>query len=462
MLGTIAWTVTSRLAVGASWLPSPIYHRLLAYVLQPALRWARGAPPVPARRGGAGTSDAAPQRAAAQAALPVAPREPALAPRPFAPVARALVIDGFTPTPDRDSGSNDIYWFIRILLDLGYAVTFVPAFETAPAGRYTDDLRRLGIVCPVAPELASARDFVAAHGGTFDLIALYRISVADLLIETARRSAPDARIVFNAVDLHFLREQRQAEVAGDLHAFVEATRRKARELDLIRAADAAVLLSEYEYDYVGRQVPDARRFFIPIARPVPGRLAPYEGRAGVLFVGAFAHAPNVDAVHFLCGAIWPRVRVLLPDARLVIVGAGVPDEIAAYASPGSVEIAGYVADLTELYRGVRVVVAPLRFGAGLKGKVVASLAVGLPCVATSIAAEGMPERGTEAVAIADDAESFARAIVDIHQHEARWQLMSNAGVAYARRNFSIEAVAERIGAMLASLGLPRDKGGKGP
>lgn len=452
MLGIIVWKVTSRLAVAASWLPRPLYFRLLSWVLQPLLNLARGEGPKPA---GNPTSAGSPS-------VPPAPQGGAPA-RPAAEISpvpattggrRALVIDGFTPRPDRDAASVDVVWFMRILLGLGYEVTFVPAFTTADTGRYTDDLRALGIVCPIAPALTSARDVVAARGATFDLVVLYRITVAADLIDVVRRYAPQAKLVFNTVDLHFLRDQRQAELNGDLHAFVEAKRREAQELAVIRAADAAVLLSDFEYDYVGRHAPEARRVFIPLGMPVPGRLAPFEGRAGVLFVGGFAHAPNVDAVHFLCGTIWPLVRRLMPDARLFVVGADPPDDIAAYHAPfEGVEIMGYVADLTDLYGSVRVAVAPLRFGAGLKGKVVASLAAGLPCVVTPVGSEGMPRGGAEVVAVADDPAGFARAIAEVHSSAERWTRMSDAGTVYARENFSIEAVGARVQAMLRSLGL---------
>jgi len=462
MLGTIAWKVTSRLAVAASRLPRPVYFRLLSYVLQPSLRWARGEAARPALKenaeaGGGENARPAPQHGPPQAAATAELSAPAQAAFPARTIARALVIDGFTPTPDRDAASSDISWFMRILLDLGYEVTFVPAFSTAHAGRYTDDLRSLGIVCPVAPALTSASDFVTAHGATFDLVALYRITVAEGLIDVVRECAPNAKVIFNAVDLHFLRDQRQAELNGELHAFVEAKRREARELAVIRSADAAVLLSEFEQGYVGRHAPGAQRFFIPLAADVPGRLAPYEGRAGVLFVGGFAHAPNVDAVRFLCGEIWPRVRALLPDARLFVVGADPPGAVTACHAPSDgIAIMGYVQDLSDLYRTVRVAVAPLRFGAGLKGKVVASLAVGLPCVVTSIASEGMPAGAQNAIAVADDAEDFARAIADIHANAERWRRMSDAGVAYARANFSIETITGKVRRLLESLGLPHN------
>lgn len=372
-----------------------------------------------------------------------------------APRPRALFIDRFTPTPDNDSGSNDIYWFMRILLDLGYEVTFLPAHATTHAGRYTDELRLLGIVCPVAPALGAASEYIAAHGGEFDAIFVYRVTVANDLIELLRRAAPNAKLIFDTVDLHFLREQRAAELVASPKALANAEGLKEAEFRVIREADATILLSSYEYDLVGKLVPEAARFLIPIVRPVPGRLAPYDDRHGVLFVGGFKHGPNIDAVHFLCGSIWPIVRGLLPGARLFIVGADAPDEIMAYhALSDGVEILGYIEDLTDLYRAVRLTVAPLRFGAGLKGKVVASLAVGLPCVATTEAAEGMVNGHEAEILVADDPQSFAQAIVKVHSDRELWYRASDAGIDYARRNFSIEATTERLRDLLTRLGLP--------
>lgn len=446
MLRTIAWNVLSRLAIAASWLPRPVYFRLVTYLLQPLAGPARAAP-----QGPAPGDDVAAQATHSLPGGQSAPRSP------LATVGapRALVIDGFVPTPDKDAASFDVYWFMRILLGLGYDVTFVPAFTTAHAGRYTDELRLLGITCPVAPALTSVRDFIAQQSAAFDLVVVYRITVAERLMDLLRASAPKAKVIFNTVDLHFLRDQRQAEVNHQLHAFVEAKQREKQELALMGAADATVLLSAFEHDYVGVHAPRARRFYIPLASPVPGRLAPYEGRSGALFVGGFTHAPNVDAVHFLCGVIWPIVRRLLPDADLFVVGADPPAEILAHHAPErGITIAGYVRDLAELYRSVRVSVAPLRYGAGLKGKIVASLAVGVPCVTTSVGFEGMPPGGGEAITVVDDPDDFARAVATIYADPEEWLRRSDAGIAYARENFSIETITAKVSAMLADLGLP--------
>jgi glycosyltransferase involved in cell wall biosynthesis len=459
-LKRIAWKALSRAAVIASRLPRPVYARLLAYVLQPLWEAAGGSPPArvtAANASGstmplAGPDDRAPTSAARSArAYPIGDRP------------RVLILDGFVPKPDKDSASNDIYWFMRIMQALGYEVTFVPAFATADAGRYTDDLRQLGIICPVAPELTSAHDFVVAHGSAFTLVVLYRVSVATELFDLVRQFAPRAKLVFNTVDLHFLREQRAAELNGSLAEFVEARRREKRELHFIRSADAAILLSDFEYDFIGRLVPAARRFFLPIVRPIPGRLAPCAGRSGVLFVGGFAHAPNVDSVAFLCDEIWPRVRGLLPAATLFIVGADAPASVMARNAPlEGIEVLGHVEDLEALYRSVRLTVAPLRFGAGLKGKVIASLAVGLPCVVTSTACEGMPRGGSEVMLVADDPQGFAQSVARLHADDALWYRISDAGIVYAREHFSVESITEKVRQLLNGLGLPfHDGAGRG-
>lgn len=456
-LKTVAWKLTSRMAVAASQLPDPVYARLLSYFIQPFqdMIGGKSSPAPNANADGAGTQDLPARFPPAVTALPTSRPDKHASVAPADRRPRVLVIDGFVPKPDKDSASNDVYWFMRIMLDLGYEVTFVPAFATAHAGRYTDDLRRLGIVCPVAPELASAREFVAMHGGTFVLVALYRVSVAKELFDAVREFAPEAKIIFNTVDLHFLREQRAAELNGSLRDFVDAKRREKIELHIIRSADAAILLSGYEYDVIGRLVPDAHRVFLPIVRPIPGRLAPCDGRSGVLFVGGFSHAPNVDAVAFLCDAVWPLVRALLPTAKLFIVGADAPAGVTARHSPSEgVEVLGHVEDLTTLYGSARVAVAPLRFGAGLKGKVIASLAVGLPCVVTSIACEGMPRGGPDEMSVADSPRDFAQAVARIYLDEALWYRISDAGIAYARDNFSVETITGKIRDLLKALGLP--------
>ena len=381
--------------------------------------------------------------------------DPALSYRSRNQQPRVLFIDDHTPTPDRDSGSGDIYWFMRIFQSLGYEVWFLPAQTLAGGSRYTDDLRLWGIVCPCSPHIDSAAGFLEREAARFNVILLYRAPLAAYLIDFVRRAAPTTRVIFDTVDLHFLREERAALLAHSAEGLRQSHQLRLRELSTIRSADCTILLSKMEYDLVSRLIPDAKLRLIPIVRPVPGCLAPFETRRGVVFIGGFAHKPNVDAVIYLIEEIWPLVRRAVPDIELTIVGSGPSDEVRALANAdNSVTLVGYVQDLTDIFRTCRLTVAPLRYGAGIKGKVVTSLTYGVPCVATPVAVEGMGLVHGEHVLTGETPEAFAQAIVQAYHDEALWLKLSGGGLAFAQDNFSIDSIRTRIKEMLQALNLP--------
>ena len=366
-----------------------------------------------------------------------------------------LFTDAVTPTPDRDSGSIDIYWYMRIFSQLGYDVTFLPVQDLRHAGRYTDDLRLLGIRCPLRPDVEQPWMFLRDFGPMFDLVMTYRASAACHVIEPIREFAPQARVVFDTVDLHFLREERAALLEGSEAGLELAARTRVEELKIMAMSDATILLSSTEYDHVAEIAPEVRRYLISIVRPVSGRLGPVDDRRGSIFVGGFKHAPNSDAVFFLCRDVWPIVRAGDPTAELSIIGSDVTPEIQALHDPANgVTVVGYVENLDHYYRTARINLAPLRYGAGVKGKVAASLAVGLPTVATSIAVEGMELTNGKDVLWADDAEGFASAIVRLASDDDLWDTISRNSVDAARANLSIEAATSRLKALLTDLGLP--------
>ncbi len=380
--------------------------------------------------------------------------------RPVSPPKRRpriLVVDHLTPTPDKDAGSVDVFWGMRIFLRLGYDVTFVPAYDINHAGEYTDALRDSGIYCPVGAELGSPDQFIIKNGAQFDAIILYRVVVAYRLVDLCRHHAPNAKLLFHTQDLHFLREQRQAEISGD-----EAQRRQAEgtrheELRCIRSSDATIVVSEAELALLAELTPQARCYCIPGAmRPAPGRLAPMDGRSGVMFVGGFSHAPNVDAVTFLCEEVWPLVRMKAPHIKLAIIGSNAPDTVRRYHDPArGIDVVGFVKDLSPYYQAMRANVAPLRYGAGIKGKIVAAMMVGIPSIATSAAAEGMGLQDGEHVLISDTAGGLADAIVRLDRDDDLWTRLSDTGMELAQRRFTVDSHIPQVAQILEDLGLPR-------
>jgi GT2 family glycosyltransferase/glycosyltransferase involved in cell wall biosynthesis len=359
---------------------------------------------------------------------------------------RALVIDNYMVTPDRESGSVRMLNLFRILQGLGFKVTFAAANLEAPQP-YVGDLQRIGVEVLYRPYVRRIRDHLDAHGAGYDLVILSRVDAAAQTLGAARTRCPKARIVFDTVDLHFLREMRLAKLQSDAAIRRVAQRRRRQELGLMRRADLTFVVSEAERDLLAAEEPDIRVHVVSNIHPVMGSAKPHAERHGLLFIGAFAHPPNTDAVLFLCREIMPLIRQVLPDIRLSIIGADPPKEVLACASPG-IEILGHVPDVVPYFASCRVSVAPLRYGAGVKGKINQSLAHGLPVVATGVAAEGMHLVDGESVLIADEAPAFAAAVARLDRDPVLWQRLSDAGLQVMEAHFGFAAAARALRAAL--------------
>jgi glycosyltransferase involved in cell wall biosynthesis len=375
---------------------------------------------------------------------------------PVARRRRVLLVDAFTPKPDQDSGSADTFWYMRMFQMLGYEVGFIAAFEASQTARYVHDLRRWGIRVQWAVDLYDLQRLAIAELQDCDAIMLFRVGVAGHLIDTARRVAPKVRIIFHTVDLHFLREERAALHERSASALDASAETRRRELRVIAMADASIILSSVEHALIQRLLPDANAHLIPIPRPPAPEGGGFASRSGVMFVGGFAHLPNCDAVIFLVNQVWPRVRDRLPQATLHIVGSNAPPEVLALAAPGAgVEVLGYVEELTPIFQQVRVSVAPLRYGAGIKGKVVSSMLHGVPCVATRLAGEGMNVQDGKDILFADDETALADAIITLHENEVLWERLSREGRRTAASEYSVDNVLTRLQMLLNSIDLPK-------
>ncbi len=359
---------------------------------------------------------------------------------------QVLVIDALTPQPDRDSGSLRLVELMRLLIEEGAHVVFLPAIGK-PDGAYTRALQALGVECWHAPEAARLPAWLREHGPRFHAAMVSRHYVARECFPLLRRHAPQARLLFDTVDLHYLRERRAAELAGDAAALRAANRTRALELALINEADASLVVSAVERALLAQDAPAARvEILSNLHRPAPPGPG-FPSRRDLLFVGGFRHPPNVDAVQWFVEAVFPRLRAARPDIAFHCIGGDVPEAIARLGGVDGVHIHGHVPDLQPWLDGCRISVAPLRFGAGVKGKVNQAMAHGLPVVATGCAVEGMHLREGEDVLIADDAEAFALALLRLYDDEALWSRLAANGRANVARHFSADAARAVVRAL---------------
>lgn len=374
---------------------------------------------------------------------------------------RILVVDHRTPTPDQDSGSASALSYLQILSRAGFDVTFAP-FNLTDAGRYTRALNELGITTLSAPKWRSMEAVIKAFAPRSDVLLLYRAPFAARIFDLARRIAPAARILFHAVDLHFLRMEREAALSGSQAQADAASAMRAIELDLFARADASIVVSNYELRLLRELVPAAVVHQIPILRETPrgrpgalgqwhdGQDARLDHRRDFLFIGGYEHLPNVDAVQWFVREVWPILQSRGFPHRFIIAGANMPDEIAALAS-GRIEARGYVADLAPLFDSCRLSISPLRYGAGIKGKIVTSLSYGVPVVATSIAVEGTDLRHDESILVADTTEGMADQIMRLYADADLWRRLSVNGYQAFQDRFSVAVGARAVLAVVEGL-----------
>jgi GT2 family glycosyltransferase/glycosyltransferase involved in cell wall biosynthesis len=351
---------------------------------------------------------------------------------------QVLVVDVQTPHPDRDSASLRLFNLMRMLRDEGAHVVFLPADLRHEDG-YTQALQQIGVEAWYAPHAGRVPAWLREHGPRFERVLLCRHYVASEFLPLVRRFAPQARVLFDTVDLHYLRERRAAELGGDPALLRAALRTRRLELDLVARSDVTLVVSEAERALLRVDAPHSEVEVLSNLHDVAGAGLPFAQRGDLVFVGGFRHPPNADAARWFIDAVFPRVRAALPGVRFHCIGGDVPPDIREHGDHDGVVIHGHVADIAPYMDGCRISVAPLRFGAGVKGKVNLAMAHGQPVVATGCAVEGMHLVDGRDVLVADDADGFAAQTVRLYRDQALWASLAQAGLENVRQHFSLDA-----------------------
>jgi len=354
---------------------------------------------------------------------------------------QVAVFDDRIPTPDRDAGSARMLFILRALSEWCHPVFITTGKQVWP--EYEKLLWREGV------ETASALDLRRLlKSRRFRAAVISRPDVAEALIKPIRRARPRAKIVFDMVDAHFIRLSREAALTGDPGLAREAERYRKIETRLARASDLLWCTSHADKEVMEREAPGINSAIVPTIHRTHARGLPFAGRDHLLFVGNFRHRPNSDGVRFFIGEILPAVRESLPRVELLLVGDNAPPEFASFEG---VRLLGYVPDVDPLFARARVFVAPVRFGAGIKGKIGEALAYAVPVVTTTVGAEGMFLRDGEEVLIADAPHDFAAAVVRLYSDAGLWQRLSDNAHAHVERHFSPRVVGKIVNDSVRSL-----------
>jgi GT2 family glycosyltransferase/glycosyltransferase involved in cell wall biosynthesis len=362
---------------------------------------------------------------------------------------KLLFIGPLVPAHDTASGELRIYLTIKELTK-DFDIVYVGRNVTAR--RYIRDLEMLGVTV-FAPDTERLRVLgTEVDTPPLDVLSLLQSNVFLAVIVSfhhvahqyypfIKQVAARTCFILDTVDIHYLREWRRAEVTGDDHLFWNAEEEKRRELTMCRVADLVLTVTEQDRQALIADAPELEVRVAPnihdIVPDAPD--AGTEERQGLLFVGGFNHPPNVDAMLWFCGEVFPKIVAAIPNLNLHIVGSNPPAEIRRLAGT-HVRVEGHVPSTLPYLRQCRISVAPLRYGAGMKGKVGEALAAGIPIVTTAVGAEGMGLEDGRHVLIAEDAEGFAEAIVRLYRDGALRSRLAEAGRQLVASRFSNQSV----------------------
>ena len=342
---------------------------------------------------------------------------------------RVLIIDATTPTRSTDAGSAATIALMKQYQALGFKVSFVPEDNFLFQPVATGYLQSIGIECLYAPYEASMSRLLLRYSELFEIVHLIRPGIAARNLELIRRLAPDAKILYLNADLHYLRMERQAAVEKNADLLALSQEMKAREIALAGAVDANLVHSTSEKSLLEAEGVTTPIIYYPLTEKVVAS-PPSQTRTDIMFLGGYNHPPNLDAALWLLDELWPPLAAHLPQARLLLVGANPPPALLARAD-SRILVTGLVDELAPWFARSRVFIAPLRYGAGAKGKVLSAMAHGVPVVATAIAAEGMPFVPGKSIFLADTTDEIISETLGLYQlTDTAWQPVARAAQAY--------------------------------
>lgn len=359
-----------------------------------------------------------------------------------------LVVDHYVPTYDRDAGSKTTFQYLKMFLEKGYVVKFL-GDNFLHEEPYSTTLQQMGIEILYGREYqVKIWDWLKEHGDDLKAAYLNRPHIATKYVDFIKEHT-NIKIIYYGHDLHFLREGREYQLTGDPKKREASEYWRSVELRLMRKAAVSYYPSYVEREAIHQIDPSipvkaiVAYVFERFLNHIPDD---FEKREGLLFVGGFAHPPNADAVLWFAREIFPRIREHM-QVSFYIVGSKVTEEIKALEQPDNgIVVKGFVTEeeLASLYAQCRMVVVPLRYGAGVKGKVIEALYNGAPVVTTSIGAEGIPEAET-VMAIEDEPAAFADRVISLYRDTDACRRMSQETQSYIRRYHSIDAAWSVIG-----------------
>ena len=350
-----------------------------------------------------------------------------------------LVIDRYVPQYDKDAGSRCTYMYINLFLKLGLNVVFLSE-EINPLQPYTFNLQQMGVEILYGKYYSDNRmTWIKENGIFFDYIFTCRSHISIKYIDYFRQYS-NAKIIYYPHDLGYLRHYRQYEITNNQKDLDTAKYLEKIEREMAEKSDVIYVVGSYERQHLINLFPQKPIYNIPvyIYDKFNEYSIPLRERKSLLFVGGFDHAPNEDAVLWFYENAFSKIIAKYPDIKWYVVGSNPTKKMLAM-NDKHIVITGYVTEekLKHYYNTCRICVVPLRFGAGVKGKVIEAAYYMTPIITTNIGAEGISLE-EDAFIVNPPDDTFAKAVIDLYANETRLEQLSQNCTKFINSHFSID------------------------
>ena len=358
-----------------------------------------------------------------------------------------LYIDHYIPQYDQDAGSKATLQYLQILVNSGIKVHFLgDNFYHYPNTKYLEVLHQMGIEVLYGNWYAQHHiKWLKENSKNFDYVVLSRPHISIKYIDILKEYS-EAKLLYMAHDLHFLRQKREYEIKKDKKYLQSSQEWLEKEIYLAKNCDKTLLFSSVEKDELKKIDKSLNIEVVPlyIYEHFLNNIPTFENRKDLMFVGGFGHTPNTDAVLWFVNEIFPTVKESIGNIKFYIIGSKPTKEILALSSDDIV-VTGFISDeeLEKYYQRCKIVVAPIRYGAGVKGKIVDALYNGMPIVTTSVGAEGLPNI-EDTLCIANSVDDFAKSVIDLYSDNNKLNSYSKASLEYCKKYFSTTYAKEKL------------------
>ena len=349
---------------------------------------------------------------------------------------------------DRAAGDLRFYTLLKLIAEL-HEVTLCP-FNLEKQNKEMGEAITKGYIEQIETinvHLGATDVLTTLRNEQFDLVIFEFYHYVSRYIDFVRFHQPEARVLIDSVDIHYKRLFSKATLTGissDLDAAVTV---KQQELVAYQKADLIIVVTEDDGLHLKKDASSTQIELLPLIHRIPKFILPQPPYTKLLFVGSFKHEPNIDAVIYFCDEIFPLLLKMNSSFTLEIIGPIPPESVKALQSD-KIIIRGFVENLEEYYRTAHISVAPLRFGAGMKGKIGEALSFGLPVVTTKIGAEGFGLSPGENILVAETPLDFAESILQLSHDNQLYKKLSTNGYNFIKNNYSAEATRARLSKLI--------------